>query len=286
MRLHYGSSVLDLDSPCVMGVLNVTPDSFSDGGAYAEVEQAVARGKAMLAEGARIIDVGGESTRPGAAPVDAAEEIRRVLPVVTALANIGCTVSIDTSKAEVIRAAFEAGAALINDVRALQEPGALRAAAATRAAVCLMHMRGEPATMQQQPRYRDVVSEVSEFLAERIRACVAAGIDSDRLLVDPGIGFGKSVEHNLNLLARLSELRTLGRPLLIGVSRKSTIGALTGRDVNQRLHGGLAFATAAVLAGAQIIRTHDVAATVDAVKVATVLRDQGYKALPQVEAEC
>lgn len=286
MRLHCGSSVLDLDSPCVMGVLNVTPDSFSDGGIYLDVEKAIAYGKAMLEQGARIIDVGGESTRPGAATVDAAEEIRRVLPVVTALANVGATVSIDTSKPEVILAAVKAGAALINDVRALREPRALKAAAATHAAICLMHMRGEPATMQQQPQYLDVVGEVREFLGERMRACIAAGIDASRLAIDPGIGFGKSVEHNLSLLARLPELSTLGRPVLIGVSRKSTIGVLTGRDVDRRLPGGLAFATAAVLAGAHIIRAHDVAATVDAVKVATALRDRGYKALRGANAEC
>ena len=261
-----------------MGVLNVTPDSFSDGGRFASIEAAVAHALRMIDEGAGLIDVGGESTRPGAQAVDAAEEIRRVVPVIEALAaRTKVPISIDTSKPAVMTAAVRAGASMINDVRALREPGALEAAAATEAAICLMHMQGEPRTMQADPRYGDVVAEVRDFLRERAEACLASGIATDRLVIDPGIGFGKRLEHNLALLAGLPALTGLGWPVLVGVSRKSMFAKLLGRDVDERLAGGVAAATAAVLAGASIVRTHDVAATVDAVKVAIALRDAGYK---------
>ena len=277
LQLRCGPGVLDLSQPIVMGILNVTPDSFSDGGQFIDVNSAVEHALQMIADGAGMIDVGGESTRPGAADVSEAEEIRRVVPVIEALsARTSVPISIDTSKAAVMTAAVAAGASLINDVRALREPGALEAAAKTDAAVCLMHMQGEPRTMQHEPRYGDVVAEVAAFLDERIAACEAAGIGRERLVLDPGIGFGKRLEHNLALLAHLPELVRAQRPLLIGVSRKSMFQALLARSVEQRLAGGLAVATAAVLAGAAILRVHDVAETVDAVKVAVALRAAGY----------
>jgi dihydropteroate synthase len=260
-----------------MGVINVTPDSFSDGGRFASNEAAVAHALRMVEEGAGLIDVGGESTRPGAQAVDAEEEIRRVVPVIEALAaRTAVPISIDTSKPAVMTAAVRAGARMINDVRALREPGAIEAAAKTGAAICLMHMQGEPRTMQVEPRYGDVVVEVRDFLSERAQACLARGIAKDRLLIDPGIGFGKRLEHNLALLAGLPALTALGWPVLVGVSRKSMFGALLGRAVDERVAGGVAAVTAAVLAGASVVRTHDVAATVDAVKVAVALRAAGY----------
>jgi len=280
MILRCGARDLDLSHPVVMGVLNVTPDSFSDGGRYVDPETAVRHALEMVSAGAALIDVGGESTRPGADAVGAEEEIRRVVPVIQALRErTSVPVSIDTSKPEVMLAAVRAGAGLINDVRALQWPGALQAAAATDAAVCLMHMRGEPRTMQDHPVYTDVVAEVRAFLAARVRACIDAGIEPNRLVVDPGIGFGKRLEHNLTLLAALPSLRgaeLAGLPLLVGVSRKSMFGTLLGRPVERRLAGGLAAAAAAVLAGANILRSHDVAETVDAVRVAAALRAAGY----------
>jgi dihydropteroate synthase len=259
-----------------MGVINVTPDSFSDGGRYANSAAAVSHALRLVEEGAGLIDVGGESTRPGAQGVSAEEEISRVIPVIEALAaRTKVPISIDTSKPAVMTAAVRAGASMINDVRALREPGALEAAAGTDATVCLMHMQGEPRTMQAEPRYGDVVAEVCDFLRERAAACLASGIAGDRLVVDPGIGFGKRLEHNLALLAGLPALTGLGWPVLVGVSRKSMFGALLGRAVDERVAGGVAVATAAVLAGASIVRTHDVAATVDAVKVAVALREAG-----------
>lgn len=277
-RLVCGRHTLDLAHPLVMGILNVTPDSFSDGGKFIDASQAVERALCMIEQGAGMIDVGGESTRPGAADVSEEEEIRRVVPVIEALAaRTSIPISIDTSKAAVMSAAVAAGASLINDVRALQEPGALEAAARTDAAVCLMHMQGQPRTMQHEPRYDDVVGEVTAFLEQRVEACLAAGIGRDRLVLDPGIGFGKRLEHNLALLAHLPQLGRSGLPLLVGVSRKSMFQALLGRPVEQRLAGGLAMATAAVLAGAAILRVHDVAETVDAVKVAQALRAAGYQ---------
>jgi dihydropteroate synthase len=261
-----------------MGVLNVTPDSFSDGGRFVNHEAAVAHALRMVEEGAGLIDVGGESTRPGALGVSAEEEISRVVPIIQALAaRTTVPISIDTSKPAVMTAAVRAGASMINDVRALREPGAIETAANTDAVICLMHMQGEPRTMQADPRYGDVVAEVRDFLRQRAEACLASGIAKDRLVVDPGIGFGKRLEHNLALLAGLPALTGLGWPVLIGVSRKSMFGTLLGRSVDERAAGAVAVVTAAVLAGASIVRTHDVAATVDAVKVAVALRDAGYK---------
>ena len=275
--LRCGPHTLDLSRPIVMGILNVTPDSFSDGGRH-EGDDALAHALRMVEEGAGIIDVGGESTRPGASEVAASEEIRRVAPVIEALAKRTSTpIAVDTSKAEVMRAALAAGASMINDVRALREPGALEVAARSDAAVCLMHMQGEPRTMQQEPQYAHVVQDVAAFLRERIERCVAAGLSRDRIVVDPGIGFGKRLEHNLALLASLPDLAQLAVPLLIGVSRKSMFGSLLGRPMQERLAGGLAVAAAAVLAGASVIRVHDVRETVDAVRVADALRDAGYK---------
>jgi len=273
MLLRCGSHTLDLSTPIVMGVLNVTPDSFSDGGRWLDSDAAIARGIEMVAEGASIVDVGGESTRPGAAAVSIEEELSRVVPVVKALASrVSALISVDTSRVEVIRAVCAAGATIVNDVRALTMPEALQEVASTDAAVCLMHMQGEPRTMQAHPSYQDVVGEVIAFLRARIACCRKAGIASDRIVVDPGIGFGKGQEHNLRLLAHLDALQELNLPILVGVSRKSLVGTVTGRPIAERQSGSLAFATAAVLAGASIIRAHDIPETVDAVRVAAVLR--------------
>ncbi len=280
--LRCGARVLDLSAPVVMGVINVTPDSFSDGGRFLDPVRAVERGLSMVEEGAAILDIGGESTRPGAAPVSAGEEIDRVLPVIERLASdlaardVPAILSIDTSKPEVMRAAAAAGAGLVNDVRALRAPGALEAAAATGCAIALMHMRGEPATMQHDPRYEDVVGEVKAFLLDRAQACREAGIGADRIAIDPGFGFGKALAHNLELLRRLPELAATGLPVLVGLSRKSSVGALTGRAVGERLAGSLALAALAVFNGARIVRAHDVAATVDAVKVAHAVRSRDH----------
>lgn len=264
---------LDLSCPRIMGVVNCTPDSFSDGGRYLGVEAAVAHAERMLADGADIIDVGGESSRPGAAPVPEEEECRRVLPVIRSLVERhGCIVSIDTVKPAVMRAACAAGAEMINDISALRAAGALQVAAESGAGVCLMHMRGEPRTMQRAPRYDDVVREVAGFLAARVSACEAVGVPLVRLCVDPGFGFGKRIEHNLALLAGLESLRALGAPVLVGISRKSMLGDLTERAVSDRLAGGLAAVTAAILHGASIVRTHDVAATMDASRVAWAVK--------------
>jgi dihydropteroate synthase len=273
MQLVLRSSVLDLDEPGVMGILNVTPDSFSDGGLHASLDAAVAHGERMAEEGAAILDIGGESTRPGAPPVPVDEEIRRVVPVIERLASrVRVPISVDTSKPEVMRAAVQAGAQMINDVRALQVPSALEAAATSGAAVCLMHMQGEPASMQADPHYDDICTEVRQFLAARIAACEAVGIPRERLCLDPGIGFGKRPEHNLELLARLAEIGDPALPVLVGVSRKSLVGIITGRAPGDRLAGSLAFAALGVANGARLIRAHDVGATVDAVKVAAALR--------------
>jgi dihydropteroate synthase len=273
MRLRCGSRLINLDSPIVMGVLNVTPDSFSDGGRYRTFAAALAHAQAMIEAGAAIIDVGGESTRPGAASVDADEELRRVLPVIEKLAtHASVPISIDTTKPAVMRAAVAAGASLINDVNALRAPGALEAAAAGDAAVCLMHMQGDPRTMQADPRYGDVVAEVAAFLDQRVAACLEAGIARERVMIDPGIGFGKRLEHNLALLAHLDVLTGRELPVLVGVSRKSMIGTLVGRPTDARLAGGVALAALAVSSGAVVIRAHDVAPTLDAVKVATAVR--------------
>ena len=252
-----------------MGVLNVTPDSFSDGGRYLRLGQALEHAEAMIQGGAAIIDVGGESTRPGAAAVSVEEELRRVIPVVEHLARAGrAVISVDTSSPEVMRAAAAAGATLINDVRGLQRPGALAAAAGSGCAVCVTHMQGEPQTMQRRPRYQDVVAEVKHYLQGRVAACEAAGISRDRIVIDPGFGFGKTVAHNLALVRQLPDLVSLRLPVLMGMSRKSTIAAITGRPDDNYLAGSVALAVAAVLRGAHIIRAHDVAETVDALKIA------------------
>ncbi|MCP5351803.1 MAG: dihydropteroate synthase [Chromatiales bacterium] len=260
---------LDLRRPQVMGILNVTPDSFSDGGRFDALDAAIAQAETMLEAGAAIIDVGGESTRPGAADVPLDEELRRVIPVIEAIrARFDTIVSIDTSKAEVMRQAVGAGAGLINDVRALREPGALEAAAATDAAVCLMHMQGQPRTMQDAPHYDDVVAEVRAFLDGRIQACVEAGIARQRLMLDPGFGFGKTLAHNLTLLDGLAVLTETGLPLLAGMSRKRMIGSLLGdRAVDQRVAGSVAAAVIAAMNGARVLRVHDVPETVDAMRI-------------------
>ena len=269
---------LRIDQPAVMGVLNVTPDSFSDGGRFAAAEEAVRHAVQMADAGAAIIDVGGESTRPGAAEVGEQEELDRVLPVVEAVRReTDVPVSVDTSKPGVMRDAVAAGAAMINDVFALQADGALEAAAELQVPVCLMHMQGTPRTMQREPRYDDVVAEVSEFLAARVRKCTESGLPEDLVVIDPGFGFGKTPAHNVELLANLRQLQAVGRPILIGVSRKSTLGEISGRDVNRRLPASLAAAVMAVAAGASIVRAHDVPETVDALRVAEAIIEAGLR---------
>lgn len=259
---------LNFSQPQIMGILNVTPDSFSDGGRYVAPEIAVERALAMIDEGADIIDIGGESTRPGAQPVMADEEMARVIPIIKAIRqHSNVPISVDTSKPEVMRAAVAAGANMINDVRALQEEGALVAAAELNVPVCLMHMQGEPRMMQAHPHYDDVVSEVYRFLEGRINAALAAGLARHHLLIDPGFGFGKTLAHNLLLLKELSRFKTLGVPLLVGISRKAMIGQILDKPVDQRLYGSLAAAVLALSRGADILRVHDVAATLDVLKV-------------------
>ena len=272
MLFRCRSRTLDLTRPCVMGILNVTPDSFSDGGVHFERDRAIEAGLRMVEEGAAIIDVGGESTRPGAAPVPTTEELARVVPVILALARrTEAVLSVDTSRPEVIAAALDAGAHIVNDVRGLRRPGALAAAAARDAAVCVMHMVGEPSTMQVDPQYEDVVQQVREFLLERVAACRDAGIAAESICVDPGIGFAKTARHNLELLRSLHAFTDLGGPLLVGVSRKSLIGMITGRPPEARAVGSATMAALCVERGARIVRAHDVAATVDAIKVATAM---------------
>ncbi len=259
---------IDLSRPRVMGIVNVTPDSFSDGGLHVGSASAIAHCEALLREGADILDLGGESTRPGARPVDAEVEWARIEPVLKAALGLGCPVSVDTMKAEVMRRALDLGVDIINDVQALRGPGALAVVAPSRAGICLMHMVGEPRSMQvEPPRYGDVVDAVGLFLRQRVQALQALGVDAGRIVLDPGIGFGKTVDDNFALLARQRELLALGHPLLAGWSRKSSIGAVTGRPADQRLAGSLAAALAALAQGASVLRVHDVAATVDAVKV-------------------
>jgi dihydropteroate synthase len=264
-----------------MGVINTTPDSFSDGGslysnAKLDLERAFGRACAMTAAGAAILDIGGESTRPGAAPVSLEEELQRVIPLLErVVAELDVVVSVDTSSPQVMRAAANAGAGLINDVRALAREGALTTAAATGLPICLMHIQGEPETMQAEPAYDDVVAEVADFLACRVQACEQAGIGRERLLIDPGFGFGKTVAHNLQLLQGLPQLAALGLPVLVGLSRKSLIGKILGRDMDQRLPASLALAVMAAERGAAIIRTHDVAETADAVAMAVALAEVG-----------
>ena len=268
-QLDCAGRVLKLDVPRVMGIINATPDSFSDGGEHATVEAAIAHGLALAGEGADILDVGGESTRPGAEDVPLEEELRRVIPVIQALARqVSIPISIDTSKPEVMRAAVEAGAGMINDVFGLRREGALDAAAALGVPVVLMHMQGEPRTMQANPDYDDVVGEVHRFLAERIFMAEMAGIAKKNIVVDPGFGFGKGTQHNLQLLAQLQRFTELGVPVLAGLSRKKTIGELTGRDEpRERIFGSVAAHLIAAQRGAMLLRVHDVAATVDALKV-------------------
>ncbi len=273
--LRAGARVLDVGTPRVLGVLNVTTDSFSADGVADDAVRALARARQMVADGADIIDIGGESTRPGAAPVAERDEVARVVPLVRALAGDGVIVSVDTMKPGVMRAAIDAGAAMINDVRALASPQALDIAAASGTAVCLMHMQGEPRTMQLAPAYGDVVAEVRDFLDARARACIAAGIARERIVVDPGFGFGKTLAHNLALLRGLHEIVALGYPVLAGLSRKSMLGAITGRDVGERTAASIAAALSAVAQGAVLLRVHDVRPTVDALRV--------WQAVNQVE---
>ncbi|WP_353505442.1 dihydropteroate synthase [Microbulbifer variabilis] len=282
MKITCGKHTLNLSSPVVMGILNTTPDSFSDGGSYyqagmLDLSLVLCRAEQMLDEGAAIIDVGGESTRPGAAPISEQEELDRVLPVVDAICTrLDVVVSVDTSTPTVMREAAKVGAGLINDVRALEREGALAAAAQTDLPVCLMHMQGQPNSMQTSPNYRDVVTEVAHYLADRIEACCAVGINRERLLLDPGFGFGKTDAHNLALLGALSQLGPADVPILAGLSRKSMIGRLLQREVEDRLPGSLALAMLAAQRGAKILRVHDVAETVDVLRLQQVV--EGFKA--------
>lgn len=266
-ELHCGSHRLALSRPLIMGIINATPDSFSGDGLALDVGRALAQARAFVEDGADILDIGGESTRPGATPVGVEEEIRRVVPLIEALRELDVPLSIDSFKPQVMRAALSAGATLINDINALRAPGALELAAASDAAVCLMHMQGTPQTMQDNPAYQDVVAEVGAFLAERSAACLAAGIAPERIVIDPGFGFGKTPGHNLQLLQGLDRLVASGHPVLVGLSRKSLLGKLTGRKVSERVAASVAAAIAAVAHGAAIVRVHDVAATRDALAV-------------------
>ncbi len=274
--MDFAGRTLDMTLCHVMGVLNVTPDSFSDGGRFNHIDSALARARQMVSDGAAFIDVGGESTRPGATPVPLQEELDRVCPVVEAIAReLDVIVSVDTSAPEVMRETMSLGAGLINDVRALQRPGAPEEMAKTGVPVCIMHIQGEPDHMQDNPSYRNVRQEVSTFLAERLRVIEAAGVGSHRIILDPGFGFGKTVEHNFQLLNSLEQLQQLGHPLLVGMSRKSMLGHITGRDVGERLSASIAAATIAAMKGASIIRAHDVRETVDAVKVVAAMEGAG-----------
>ena len=268
--------VLDLSRPLIMGIVNVTPDSFSDGGSYLSAPAALAHAERLIAEGADLLDIGGESTRPGAADVSETEELDRVLPLVEALRDSGVTISVDTSKPGVMRAALAAGAAVINDVRAFRAQGALEAVRGSDCGLVLMHMLGSPRTMQSEPQYANVVADVAAFLRGRVADLANAGVDLCRTAIDPGFGFGKSVEHNFALLRRLPALQAIGRPVLVGLSRKSMLGAVTGRTVNERVAASVAAAVLAVERGARIVRVHDVAATRDALQVwaATVTREE------------
>ncbi|MEJ2609596.1 MAG: dihydropteroate synthase [Candidatus Thiodiazotropha sp.] len=274
LLLNCAGKPLDLNHPKVMGILNLTPDSFSDGGRFNIWDDALRHAVQMVEEGAAIIDIGGESTRPGAQPVSVDEELERVIPLIEALANeIPVPISVDTSKAQVMREAVSAGAGMINDIMALREPGALQVVAEAGVPVCLMHMQGEPRMMQNAPHYEQVITEVKTFLQARLNACMQAGISHDRVILDPGFGFGKTLAHNLELLKNLDQFESLNLPLLVGISRKSMIGALLGdRPVNERLFGSLAAAVVAAMKGGAIIRAHDVRATVDAMKIVSVVR--------------
>ncbi len=269
MKISYANKQLNLNSPVVMGILNTTPDSFSDGGSYIQLDKALMRAQQMIDAGVAIIDIGGESTRPGAPDVSLEEELQRVIPLITAIRqqNAQVWISIDTSKTEVMRQAIVAGADLINDVRALQEPGALDVAAQAQVPVCIMHMQGQPRTMQMAPQYDNVVEEVCAFLVERIAACEAAGIKRENIILDPGFGFGKSIQHNYHLLAHLEQFHRFGLPVLAGMSRKSMIFKTLNKQPAECVAGSVACATLAASKGAQIIRVHDVEQTLDALKI-------------------
>lgn len=274
MQLRCANFTLDLSTPKLMGIVNVTPDSFSDGGKFERTDTAIAQAFQLIDEGAAVLDIGGESTRPNATPVPEAEELHRVIPVIEALVarQIPVPISIDTYKPGVMRAAIAAGASMVNDVRGLQEPGALEVVAASDVGVCIMHMQGTPQTMQENPHYEDVVAEVKAFLAARREACLAAGISQDRIMLDPGFGFGKTRMHNIALAKSLAELLALGCPLLVGLSRKSVLGQMTGNDVDARLHASVAAAVVSAMQGAHLLRVHDVKATVEALKVVAALK--------------
>ena len=274
MQLRCAGFTLDLSTPKVMGIINVTPDSFSDGGQYSQVESAVDHALKLIDDGADVLDIGGESTRPNATPVPLEEELQRVIPVIEALVakNIPVPISIDTYKPAVMKAALAAGASIVNDVRALLEPTALQIVAESNAGLCLMHMQGTPQTMQENPHYENVVTEVKDFLRQRRDACLAAGIQQDRILLDPGFGFGKTRAHNITLAKSLAELLDLGCPLLVGLSRKSVLGQVTGNDVDARLYASIAAAVISAMQGAHLLLVHDVRATVEALKVVTALK--------------
>ncbi|KJY83678.1 dihydropteroate synthase [Vibrio galatheae] len=274
MIIKANNKSLDLSKPHVMGILNVTPDSFSDGGKFCALEDALSQAQRMIDSGVTIIDIGGESTRPGAPEVELEEELQRVIPIIKAIrARSDVWISIDTSKAEVMRQAAIAGADIINDVRALQEPGALEVAAATGLPICLMHMQGQPRTMQANPHYDDLIKEVGEFLSERIAACEAVGITRDQLILDPGFGFGKTIEHNYHMLSRLEYFHQFGLPILAGMSRKSMIFKLLDKAPSECVAASVSCATIAAMKGAQIIRVHDFEQTLDAMKVVTMVCD-------------
>ncbi|KPQ03091.1 dihydropteroate synthase [Marinobacter sp. HL-58] len=276
MQMNFAGKELGMSGCHVMGILNVTPDSFSDGGRFNKVDAALARAREMAADGAVFIDVGGESTRPGATPVPLQEELERVCPVVEAIAReLDVVVSVDTSSPQVMEEVARLGAGMINDVRALQREGAPEVAAKADIPVCVMHIQGEPDTMQDDPRYRNVRREVSSFLTERMRIIEMAGVRPENIILDPGFGFGKSLRHNLQLLASLEQLQLLGHPVLVGLSRKSMLGHITGREVGERLPASLAAATISAMKGASIIRVHDVRETVDAVKVVKAMKEAG-----------
>jgi dihydropteroate synthase len=272
-NFHCGRYVLNAERPLIMGIVNLSDDSFSGDGLHGDVDAAIAQGSRMIAEGAHILDIGAESSRPGAIAVPTQQEIDRLLPVIAALHDCGVPLSVDTVKPEVMRVVLNAGADMINDINALRAPGALEVVAASKAGVCLMHMQGDPVGMQDNPRYDDIVVEVAAFLGERVAAAEMAGIPLERIAVDPGFGFGKTLEHNIELLRRLGELVVPGLPLLVGFSRKSMLGLITGRPAPERIHAGIAANVLAVLRGARILRVHDVAAVRDALAVVQAVED-------------
>ena len=272
MFFNCGKFQLDLTTPKVMGIVNVTPDSFSDGGKYSQLDQAIAHALKLAEEGAAILDIGGESTRPNATPVSLQQELDRVIPVIEALCGqINIPLSVDTYKPQVMQAAIAAGASIVNDVRALQEPGALKVVASANVGVCLMHMQGTPQTMQNNPQYNDVISDIKTFLQARLQATIGAGVPANRILLDFGFGFGKTREHNITLIQQLESFTELGQPLLVGLSRKSVLGQVTGNDVDARLYATIAASVIAAMKGAKILRVHDVKATVEALKVVTAI---------------